>query len=69
MISFQFKPELDPVAVYAAVVSTLTAALGLIQWWRSGPRLTPRALIVDRGAYVAALRRIGVRLHIAPCNV
>src|SRR4051812_13022935 len=43
MIFFQFRSELDPVAVYAAVVSTLTAALGLFQLLRSGPRLTGNA--------------------------
>lgn len=43
MISAQFRSELDPVALYAAVVSTATAIFGVVQYLRSGPRLTGHA--------------------------
>ena len=40
MIAFQFKSDLDPIAVYAAVVSTSSFIFAFVQWYRSGPRLT-----------------------------
>ena len=43
MIEFRFRTELDPVAVYAAVVSTAVFIFALVQWWRTGPRLVGHA--------------------------
>jgi hypothetical protein len=43
MISFQFRTDLDPIAVYGAVVSTLGIAFSFVQWFRTGPRLTGHA--------------------------
>lgn len=43
MIAFQFKTELDPVSVYAAVVSTAAIVFAFIQWWRTGPRMQGHA--------------------------
>jgi hypothetical protein len=43
MIEFQFKTELDPVAVYAAIVSTSAVVFAVIQALRSGPRLVGHA--------------------------
>lgn len=43
MIVFQFKSDLDPIAVYAAVVSTSGVVFSFIQWLRTGPRLAGSA--------------------------
>lgn len=43
MIAFQFKTDLDPIAVYAAVVSTSGVIFSFLQWLRSGPRLAGHA--------------------------
>jgi hypothetical protein len=43
VITFQFKSDLDPIAVYAAIVSTSSVLFAFVQWWRSGPRLTGKA--------------------------
>lgn len=40
MLAFQFKSDLDPIAVYAAVVSTSGVVFSFVQWFRTGPRLT-----------------------------
>ena len=39
MLSFQFKTELDPISLYAAIVSTSTAIFAVVQWWKTGPRI------------------------------
>ena len=43
-MSFQFTTDLDPIAVYAAIVATAALLLCLIQWYRSGARLTGHAI-------------------------
>ena len=43
-MSFQFTTDLDPIAVYAAIVATAALLLCLIQWHRSGARLTGHAI-------------------------
>jgi hypothetical protein len=43
MFAFQFRTELDPVAVVAVVIATAAFILTFYQWWRSGPRLVGKA--------------------------
>ena len=43
-MSFQFTTDLDPIAVYAAIVATAALLLCLVQWHRSGARLTGHAI-------------------------
>jgi hypothetical protein len=43
VIAFQFKTDLDPIAVYAAIVSTSGFIFAFVQWLRTGPRLAGHA--------------------------
>ena len=43
-MSFHFTSGLDPIAVYAAIVATTALLICLIQWYRSGPRLSGQAI-------------------------
>jgi hypothetical protein len=43
MLSLDWKNELDPVAVYGALVASAVAAWQFYTWWKSGPRLVGKA--------------------------
>ncbi len=70
-LTLNFVDEIDPVAIYAAIVATAILVWEVIKWFRSGPRLTgrtqPNTIVVggfpeDKDTYVfVEVRNVGDR--------